>query len=526
MINRFLCILFLILFGAFPEVLSQDTPGPESAAAEVPAASEKSKASRPKNVPPVVKSRKGAIFSDPKGRIKLTLANQRHGYGYGDRYDPDIASPKSVTFALDGSKFYVNSLEGCKTVVYDSKTLRKLKTIRHKFDSGKGPLWLAPSGLYKFAHYEDGESKPFLGKPVESALSPDGKYLFVPYYRRTFDINAQDPSALAVIDTSTDEIVLMMETGPLPKMVQVSNDGKTLAITHWGDNTVGLVDISSPDPHMWRHRKTVVVDHKLKLNYSLTNSVDRDSGSGYALRGTLFLPGDSILLVSGMGGNLAVIDPQKGEWLGWAPQLLSVRHISRGGNDIYFSRNSAGEVVSIPVDTIVNTISRRRHDDKRTFNFSGLRRCKVGGGARTIELSPSGKFLFAACNTASALYVVDTETMTVIGSTPVDSYPVGLDVSPDGSMVVVTSQGRKGYGGNAVNIFDVTYAVPEHGPVVKPISSPEYAEVAIDSVPAELPAAGKLKHILNSTPAVLAYSAVGILLAAAVIALLFRNRKV
>ncbi|WP_303044901.1 hypothetical protein [Duncaniella muris] len=37
-----------------------------------------------------------------------------------------------------------------------------------------------------------------------------------------------------------------------------------------------------------------------------------------------------------------------------------------------------------------------------------------------------------------------------------DSYPVGLGRSADGKYIVVTSQGRKKRGGNAVNIFSIT----------------------------------------------------------------------
>jgi DNA-binding beta-propeller fold protein YncE len=46
----------------------------------------------------------------------------------------------------------------------------------------------------------------------------------------------------------------------------------------------------------------------------------------------------------------------------------------------------------------------------------------------------------------------------------VDSYPVGLDVSEDGKYVIVTSQGRRDRGGNAVNIYRVDYAEPEEWP--------------------------------------------------------------
>ena len=90
-------------------------------------------------------------------------------------------------------------------------------------------------------------------------------------------------------------------------------------------------------------------------------------------------------------------------------------------------------------------------------------------GARTIEASPSGRFIFAACNNASKLCVVDTRQMKMVASTAVDSYPVGLDISQDGSIVITTSQGRKGEGGgNAVDIFQVTYAEPEPAPEAIP----------------------------------------------------------
>ena len=389
-------------------------------------------------------------------QLTIRCIGQKHGYGSGSTYDADIRSPKSAIFLPHGEKFYVNSLEGCKTVVYQTDSLKKIKVIPHDFKSGKGDLWLPASGYYEFTHYPDGENKAFMGKPVESALSRDGRYLFIPYYRRTFDINAQDPSALAVIDTKTDEIILMTETGPLPKMVEVSNDGKLLAITHWGNNTVGFLDISDKNPKNWRHLPPITIDHKLNLNYSLTKSIDRDSGSGYALRGTVFLPGDSIMLVCGMGGQLAIVDTKKMEWLGWVPALDRLRHIVLAGDKLYMSRNATGEVLAMDVDSVVKAVNTQRANS-RSFKINGVKTVKVGGGARTLKTSPDGKYIFVACNTSSALYVVDAASMKVIGNIKVDSYPVGLDVSPDGRLIVVTSQGRKGGGGNAVNIFEVDY---------------------------------------------------------------------
>ena len=407
--------------------------------------------------------KKGETVTSDGGDLTITAIDQRRGYGSGDTKDSDVQSPKSATFSRDGKKVYINSLEGGKTIVYDVATRKKLKVIEHKFDSGQGSKWLKPSGFYQFTHYPDGADRSFMGKPVEEAFTPDGRYLFVPYYRRSFDINAQDPSALAVIDTQKDEIVKLVETGPLPKMVRVSHDGKLLAITHWGDNTVGFLDISDKNPDNWKHLAPVTIGKKLNLNYSLTSPVNRDTGSGFLLRGTVFLPGDSLLLVSGMAGPLNVIDVKKMEWIGTFPGLSNVRHLTLQGDMLYMSRNSAGEVMTIPVENVLKAIKA----GGRNFSAQGVKSVKVGGGARTVKVSPSGKYIFVACNTASALYVVRTSDMKVIGHITADSFPVGLDVSPDGKYVVTTSQGRKGRGGgNAVDFFEIQYRDPEPAPLV------------------------------------------------------------
>lgn len=410
-----------------------------------------------RTAPPVVHSEIGESVSSPDGAITITCIAKKQAYApkNSPSLDTDIHSPKSVVFHPDGKKYYVNSLEGCKTIAYDAATHRKLKVIRHRFRSGKGVLWGSPSPHYAFTHYPDGRSRSFSGKPVESAFCKNGRYLLVPYYRRTFDINAQDPSALAVIDTRSDSIVRMIETGPLPKMVAVSNDGRTVAVTHWGDNTVGLIDISAGNPAGWKHRSPVAVGRKLRLDYSLTESVNRDANSGNLLRGTVFLPGDSILLVAGMAASISVIDPRSGRHLGAINDIWSVRHLILSRGWLYCSRNVAGDVWRVPVRNIFRAISSAK--GRRSFSVSGWEKCKVGPGARTIEASPDGRYIFAACNSSSKLVVIDTEggRMKKAAEIDVDSYPVGLDVSADGKTVILTSQGRNSKGGNAVNIFSV-----------------------------------------------------------------------
>ena len=413
-------------------------------------------ASPSKASPSVVHPSIGETVTTSDGKVKITLVGKKQSYGGGsDTYDASINSPKSVHIHPGGKKYYVNSLEGCATVSYDFATNEKLKVIRHSFDGERdAALWSQPSGLFPWKHYSK-NINTFTGKPVESTYSHDGAYLWVPYYRRSFDINAQDPSAVAIIDTATDSIVRLMETGPLPKMITTSPDGTIVAISHWGNNTVGLIDISSDNPKDWKYICKLVVDYELKLDYPLDRSVDRDNGSGYALRGTVFTPDNKYLLVGCMGGSggIAVIDIPQRKYLGRVLGMLpNVRHLVLSNGYLYLSINAAGKVQRIPLKTFLAAVEKMKG---KTTTLSGWETASVGKGARTISLTPNGRYVFAACNTASAIYIVDTQTMQAIGHIPADSYPVGLDISSDGRYVFSTSQGRNHSGGNCVDIYEV-----------------------------------------------------------------------
>ncbi len=416
---------------------------------------------------PLVHPKVGETATSSDGKVKITLVAKKQNYSVAmkDSHESDIQSPKSVNISPDGKKYYVNSLEGGKTVVFEMGTNRKIKSISHNFtDESSKNLWAKPSGLFKW-HKQWDKPNTFMGKPVEATFSHAGRYLWVPYYRRTYDNNAVEPSAMAIIDTRTDEIVKLMETGPLPKMVATSHDGKTLAVTHWGNNTVGLIDISSSNPNDWHYTTNLIVDYELPLNFG-NRRVNRDTESGYCLRGTVFTPDDKYLIICCMGGSggLAVIDVKNRKYMGRMLGMKhNVRHIIINNGYIYLSVNSSGYVQRIKLDDFMNAAKQMTNDKGIIENWEN---CKVGSGARTIEISPSGKYIFAACNNASRLCVVDTRTMKMIAEISVDSYPVGLDISNDGRYVLVTSQGRmKRGGGNAVNIYQIDYAEPE--PVIK-----------------------------------------------------------
>ncbi len=400
----------------------------------------------------------GTQVSSADGSFTITLQSRKQNYSYAESatLDKDIRSPKSVNIHPNGKKFYVNSLEGGKTVVYATGSNDKLKVIEHEFTEADSLLWAKPSGLYPFTHYKK-NLNTFRGKPVESAFSHQGRYLWVPYYRRSYDINAQDPSAVAVIDTRTDSIVKLMETGPLPKMVAVSGDNRYVAITHWGNNTVGIINIEGKTPDDWYYENCVTIQKKLVLNYSLTASVNRDVNSGLCLRGTVFTPDGRYLLVGCMGGNggIAVIDLKDFSYKGHVYGMkTNLRHLVIRNGYIYLSINKEGYIQRVPLETFYEAINQM---ENQRVTLKEWENCKVAAGARTIDITPDGRYVVAACNFSSRLVVVDTESFQEIARIKADSYPVGLDISKDGRYVYTTSQGRDGAGGNCVDIYQMEY---------------------------------------------------------------------
>ncbi len=404
----------------------------------------------------------------PVGVFKdLVLKNRIHAIDstYQDSldiYDNTILSPKSAIFSKDGKKFYVNALEGYSTLVFDSKSLKRIGSIFHKFNEENNQLFLNNENTifdYQFKQTRE-DYNTFLGKPVESCFSHNGKYLWVTYYRRSWDENAESPSAIAIIDTATDKIVRVMPSGPLPKMIACSPNDKYVAVTHWGDNTVGIIDISSSDVKDFKYTKHIEIDKRLILNYDSNTPIDRDNNCGNCLRGTIFTPDGKYILIAKMGGNgIGVVETENFSYLGTLGGMKSnLRHIIINNNELMLSSNKYGYVQKAPLKDIIVTIEKLKKSDE-IINFNKWQSIKVGIGARTIDATLDGKYIFACVNNSCTIAVIESKTMELIKTVNVSKFPVGIAISLDGKKLIVTSQGKNGVlkSGNAVSVFDIIY---------------------------------------------------------------------
>lgn len=95
--------------------------------------------------------KKGSVI-DIDGHMTITHIARHQAYSRRDSltYDTDIRSPKSVTLNPEGTRYYINSLEGHRTVAYDASTHQKLAVIRHRFTKKDSLLWAPASGFYTF----------------------------------------------------------------------------------------------------------------------------------------------------------------------------------------------------------------------------------------------------------------------------------------------------------------------------------------------------------------------------------------
>jgi len=371
-----------------------------------------------------------------------------------DKFDRYVFSPKSVRFLPDGSKAYVNALEGFTTIIYDPWRLKRTGLIIHRFKERHKKLFMLHNDETPWLAFPDNApTNPniFSGKPVESALSADGKYLWIPYYRRDFDQYSTMPSAVAIIDVASDRIVRILPTGPIPKYVVGSPEGNLMAVIHWGDNTIGLIDTSGASPADYRLKKLITVGKRLTLD--TIDKKDRDHGCGFCLRGAVFTHDGNYLLVARMGGGgIAVIDVRSQRYLGTVRGMRQTpRHLelSPDGNTLYLSSSFAGYVSAYRTKDLVAAARRRQR------KLAPLREARTGAATRTIAVSPDGRFVYAAVNKESKIVVLAADSLTPLASLPADSYPVGMAVSPDGGQLWVTAQGRKRRGGNSVMVYQI-----------------------------------------------------------------------
>lgn len=396
------------------------------------------------------------------GRLvrEVTIGPVRLAHFSNAIIEPDMRSPKSAAFTPDGKLLLINALEAGTTFAYETGTWRKVWAVRHVFPASEQQREeaLIPDHLRQFFAFPP-RPQAWTGKPVEMAISPDGRLAYVTSYRKDFDAHGHLASSVSIIDIAAGKIVASLPSGPIPKSLAVSPDGSRLVVADWGDNTVSVWELAK-DGLPLRLVNHFAAGKRLDVS-GLTG--DRDVECGYCLRGTIFASDGKTVLISRMSrkNGLDVVDAVSGQHLGFKGVPTSLRHLACAKGLVY-AASSAGKCLATITESLL--VADRDRPTKAAWHVH-----KTGSSVRTIAVA--GNLLVAALHGRQEIALYDAASLEQLDVLPAPAWPVGASLSPDGTWVAVTAQGYHGSGGNMVAIYRILPDDPAAPPVVAADSS-------------------------------------------------------
>lgn len=402
------------------------------------------------------------LFCGPAGAGRLvrevTIGTFRLSHFPSAVIEPDMHSPKSAAFTPDGKLLLVNALEAGKTFAYETGTWRKVWEVRHVFAASEQTRHeaLIPDALRHFFDFPP-TPRAWTGKPVELAITPDGRLAYSSSYRKDFDQHGHLASSISVIDIATGTLVASLPSGPIPKSLAISPDGSRLVVADWGDNTVSVWELAKNGLPL-RLVNHFAAGKRLAVS-GLTG--DRDVECGWCLRGTTFASDGETALISRMSrkNGLDMVDAASGRHLGFIKGVpTSLRHLVCAGGTVYASSGAGRCLASIRESRLLATSAGPA---KAAWHVH-----KTGSSVRTIAVA--GGLLVAALHDRQEIGLYDAATLEQLDVLPAPAWPVGACLSPDGTRAVITAQGFHGSGGNLVAIYRIEADPPAEAPAPGP----------------------------------------------------------
>jgi YVTN family beta-propeller protein len=294
-------------------------------------------------------------------------------------------SPKSVVSTGNGYVFAQNMMYRHTMTVYDAESLKLVKTIKDSIDAGKYGL--------------KGHSGTVQGAPVEAAMLPDGRFIYVSQYSMYgggfshpgddvgSPASGYDKSYVYRVSLGDLKIDKAIKVGAVPKFVAVTPDQKYLLVSNWCSYTLSVIDVH-------------------------TSKQVKDVYLGPYPRGIAVDPGSRYAYVAVMGStNIARVDLQDFhiDWIsgvGSGPRHLCM---APDGEYLYATLNGEGTVAKIDPST-------RKVLDK----------VATGSQPRSMAIAPDGKSLYVVNYDSSTMSKVRTSDMKVIQTVDTNALPIGI----------------------------------------------------------------------------------------------------
>ena len=311
----------------------------------------------------------------PSSKLKLHLR---------DTISSTEISPKSVVSTGTGYVFAQNMMYKHTITLYDSKTLKLVETIPDSVSA-------AELGI-------KGHSGEVKGAPVEAAVTPDGRFMYISQYSMYGDgfyhegtdacspSSGIDKSYVYRVPLDSLKIDTAIKVGAVPKFVAVTPNQKYLLVSNWCSYTLSVIDVSANKQ----------VESVYLGPYPRGIAVDPESRYAYvAVMGTY---------------NIARVDLStfKVSWtngVGSGPRHLCM---AGDGDYLYATLNGEGNVVKI---------------DPQTSKV--VDKVQTGAQPRSMTIAPDGKSLYVVNYDSSTMTKVRTSDMKVI-QTVNNGLPIGI----------------------------------------------------------------------------------------------------
>jgi len=266
--------------------------------------------------------------------------------------------------------------------------------------------------------------------PAGSALSPDGKYLYVV---------CDGDNSVAVIDTAAQKVVKQVPVGYFPYGVSVSQDGATVLVSNWG-----VTEYKFANPGYGG-------DGKLNALAAIPNNeVD-----GYYVPVTNTTGNNpktsSVSILSAPGGDGSQLSLVGSVYQGHPlddmkvigdthPSAIAI--VRGGGKELLYITKSNSDAIAI-MDLKGNKIANVEFP--LIPPVTALTKALHGTYPNAIVVSPDNTRAYVAEAGINSVAVLDTRnpaSPVLIGRIPTDWYPTGVVLSADGnSLYVLNAKG-------------------------------------------------------------------------------------
>src|SRR6202142_4463237 len=271
--------------------------------------------------------------------------------------------------------------------------------------------------------------------PIEMALSPDGRLLYVV---------CQDSDEVRVVDAQTGRVVNTIPVGHIPRGIAGSIDGRKLYVTNAWSDTVSVIDTAS-----------LKVVQNLPTGFEPTGIVVDHSG-------------ETLYVANRLSGDVSVIDLKSGQE---TKRLLAGRGasylaLSPDGKSIYcthiYPNAGAFRSQSNSEITVIDTARQMVVERKPLHNVAGVFHVAMSADGRlgvAAQLRPKNLIPLAhvehgwAFGDSLTLFGPDVGGTVQIPIDELDRYsalPWGVAIVPDKSKIFLTTAGAE-----SVTVSDV-----------------------------------------------------------------------